>query len=234
MSEQNRPHSAEFDQYIEQKTAHEKAAGITNLSLCLGGLAMRFAAVERVPRYTPETRENDAEHSYMLALVATEIADQYFPELDSGLVGRFALVHDLLELETGDVATFGISQSDLDAKHLAERRAVERLLDVLPKRTGQLLKVYEQQDVPEARFVRFIDKLLPLVVDILGPGSQVMHEDYNTYTKAQLIETENKMAERFAAMFPEQELTPLHIARNSLAHIFSSLFQPAESNRGFA
>lgn len=224
MSEQNRPHSAEFDQYMEQKTTYEKAAGITNLALCLGGVAMKFASVERVPRYTPETRENDAEHSYMLALVAAEIADQYFPELDSGLVGRFAIVHDLLELETGDVATFGISDSDLAAKHQAESSAIDRLLKSLPRSTGLLLEVYEQQNVPEARFVRFIDKLLPLVVDILGPGSQVMHEDYNTHTKEQLIATEQQMAERFARMFPDSELSALHIARNSLANIFSTLF----------
>jgi len=71
----------------------------------LGSMAMRFARVERVPRYDEHSRENDAEHSFMLALVAPELAATYYSELDVGLVAQFSTVHDLIELETADVAT---------------------------------------------------------------------------------------------------------------------------------
>ncbi len=229
MSEQIRAHTAGFEQYYPTHTVEDIVAGLHHISLNLGDIAMRFAAVERVPRYTAETRENDAEHSYMLALVATEIAAEYFPHLDNGLITQFSIVHDLLELETesGDVATFGISDEQLAAKAAAEHAVLDRLLSRLPRKTGLLLQAYEEQDLPEARFVRLIDKFMPLIVDILGPGSQVMHEDYATYSLEQLVSTQTKMKNRFEAMFPEEMMRPLHIARNSLARQFEDVFVPA-------
>ena len=193
--------------------------------LRLGTLAMQFAKVERVPRYDETTRENDAEHSFMLSLVATEIAEEYFPELDSGLVSKFGTVHDLVELETGDVATFNISEEDLRAKHDSEHQALERLLEILPSRTGRLLRTYEEQILPEARFVRFIDKLLPLIVDIVGPGKKVMNEDYNVHTIQDLLASDTLLRERQQRMFPEPSLSLVHAIRDILSDQFNSQFE---------
>lgn len=229
MSEQISARGIEFEQNYNRSEHHETATGITRDVLALADTAMRFSYVERVPRYTPETRENDAEHSFMLGLVAQEIAVSYFPELDSGLVARFALVHDLLELHTGDVATFAISDGALQDKCSNEKSALEAVCSELPPKTALLLRVYEEQELPEARFVRFIDKLLPVAVDILGPGSQVMHEDYDTLTRQDLVLAENSLRSRFEKMFPEFHFTPIHIARNGLARKFEEVFQPASS-----
>ena len=227
MNEQDRPYSAEFDQKYRAETAHEIAGRIEHDCLLLADTAIRFAAIERVPRYTPEKRENDAEHSFMLGLIAQEIAATYFPdELDSGLVAEFCNVHDLVELKTKDVATFGLDDAGLQAKAAAEMAAIDELCDHLPKHTALLVRVYEEQVVAEARLVRFLDKLLPKLVDILGPGSQVMHEDYATFERKQLDAIEQAMSKRFKSMFPEPELAPIHLARNSLARKFSELFQP--------
>lgn len=227
MSERKNSYDISFEQYRTLYDDSERAAGIGRIGLCLGDIAMRFAQTERVPRYTPETRENDAEHSYMLALVSAEVASQYFPQLDTGLVSQFAIVHDLLELETGDVATFNISDDALKAKASAEHDALKRLVSRLPRHTAMLLEVYEEQQVPEARFVRFIDKFMPVIVDILGSGSKVMHEDYETYTLTDLAESEDKMKKRFEKMFPDPEFSVLHIARHSLARKFEDVFEPA-------
>lgn len=226
VNEQDRPYSAEFDQKYRAETAHEIAGRIERDCLVLADAAIRFAAVERVPRYTPEKRENDAEHSYMLGLVAQEIATVYFPELDAGLVAQFSLVHDLIELKTGDVATFSLSDENLHAKATAEAAALDELCNHLPKHTALLVRVYEEQAIAETRFVRFVDKLLPVLVDILGPGSQVMHEDYATFEHEQLEVAERALSQRFESMFPEPELAPIHLARNGLARKFSELFQP--------
>ncbi len=226
MNEQYRPYSAKFDQKYTAETTHEVAARVERDCLVLADTAMRFAAIERVPRYTPETRENDAEHSFMLALVAAELAATYFPELDTGLVAQFCIVHDLIELKTGDVATFALDADGLRAKDAAEKAKINALCEDLPEHTARLVRVYEEQEVPEARFVRFVDKLLPVLVDILGPGSQVMHEDYATFEREQLIAAEQAMRKRFESMFPEPELAPIHLARNSLARKFTELFQP--------
>ena len=220
MSEQIRPYGVEFDQIYRAAAAHETASRLERDALCLADIAIRFASIERIPRYSPERRENDVEHSFMLGLVAQEIAATYFPELNPGLVAQFASVHDLVELEIGDTPTFLITNSELKTKQSAESTALEMLCHRLPQHTAQLLRIYEEQDVPEARFVRFIDKLMPVLVDILGAGSQVMHEDYATYDHVQLESAHDTLRKRFEQLFPEPALAPVHMARNSLARKF--------------
>ena len=214
----------EFDDTVDQLhiLSAEKAA---NSALALGTLAMQFARVERIPRYDTYSRENDAEHSFMLSLVATELAEEYFPNLDSGLVSKFGTVHDLVEIETGDVATFDISEADLQLKQEAEHQALGRLLTRLPARTAKLLETYEEQELPEARFVRFIDKLLPIIVDIAGPGRKVMEEDYNVHSPEQLLLSDAILRERQHRMFPEPELQFVHHIRDILSDQFTVVFE---------
>jgi len=173
-------------------------------ALSLGMLAMKFAEVDRVPRYNDERRENDAEHSYMLALVANELAQTLYPaSLNAGLVTQFCIVHDLIEIETGDVATFAISDEDLAIKAASEHDALERMLDRLPPHTRTLLYEYEKQEIIEARFVKAVDKLLPVIVDILGPGRRVMIEDYNVRTIDELAISHAALRKRMADRFSE-------------------------------
>lgn len=226
MVEQYRPRSICFEQKDYPESISTTAQMIEEDSRVLADVAMRFARVSRVPRYDEVSRENNAEHSFMLSLVATELAKQYFPDLNPGLVSQFATVHDLVELKTGDLATFSVSDQQLQSKAEMEHLAVEELCRELPPYTGHLLRIYEEQSVPESRFVRFVDKLLPVIVDILGPGSKVMHEDYETFTHEQLEKAENILRQRFEVMFPEPEFSPLHIARNSLAKKFTEVFRP--------
>lgn len=213
--------------FCEMLRREQRSEEIARTALHLGSFAMRFARVERVPRYDETSRENDAEHSFMLSLVATEIAAQYFPDLDIGAVAQYATVHDLIELETGDVATFDLSDSDLATKTASEHAALDRLCDKLPRHTAAMLRCYEAQAEPEARFVRLIDKLLPVVVDIVGPGRKVMEEDYDVHDSEQLSDAEAKLRQRFADMFPEPEFSILLAARADLADMFASCFAAA-------
>lgn len=201
-----------------------KAEQASDTILTLGKVAMQFARVERVPRYDSESRENDAEHSYMLALVATEIAKQHFPNLDAGLVSQFSIVHDLIELETDDVATFTLDEASLAEKEAMEMAALDRLADKLPPHTRELFLRYEAQLEPEARFVRLLDKQLPLVSNIYGPGRKVMVEDYGIETVEQLDVSEQRFSDRLKLRFPEKELSFLHTVREILAMQFSVVF----------
>jgi len=195
---------------VDQKVIKENTIEIGSYStsasviLGLGSLAMRFARVERVPRYDERTRESDAEHSYMLALVAGELAHQLYPAtLNASLVSDYAIVHDLIELETGDVSTFQIDAVNLQQKEQAEHAALETLLAQLPPRTRDLLYDYEQQADLESRFVRAVDKQLPIVVDILGAGRKVMNEDYDVHTSEQLGAAHDALCIRMSERFSE-------------------------------
>lgn len=198
-----------------------------SIALELGALAMAFARVERVPRYTEEARENDAEHSYMLALVANELAARMYPKLNAGLVTQFAIVHDLIETVTGDVATFHHSAEQMAAKQLVEHAALNQLVDSLPVHTGQLLNEYEKQQQPEARFVKAVDKLLPVIVDILGHGKKVMREDYGVTTTEDLVSCQEKLHTRIANSFGE--FPPIVTAHEFLCELFELEFGATDS-----
>lgn len=200
---------------------------IAQTTLTLGALAMQFARVERVPRYDEQSRENDAEHSYMLALVAPEIARAHFPFLDEGLVAQYAIVHDLVELKTADVATFTLNEQQLAAKAAAEHAALSSLLGELPPYTADLLARYEAQTDREAVFVRLMDKLLPVVVDIVGPGRKVMAEDYDIATAEALSANERKLRTRLRTQFSDPLWDELHTARDLLADTFQEIFEQA-------
>lgn len=180
---------------------YERGQRAAQTTFELGKMAINFSRINRVPRYPDGEPENDAEHSFMLALVAPEIAASLELELDSGLMSRYATVHDLVEIKTGDIATFQISDEQLHKKAELEHEALIELSKELPSYTAHTLVEYESQATPEARFVRYIDKLLPIVVDIVGDGERVLREDYYVTDQAQLQEKLNALQDRFGAMF---------------------------------
>jgi 5'-deoxynucleotidase YfbR-like HD superfamily hydrolase len=183
--------------------------------LDLSRLAVRFAQVERAPRYPTGDRENDVEHSFHLALLAGELAADYYPELDIGLVYQYSLAHDLPESYSGDVWTFGISDEARAKKELAEEKATLRLLKELPPHTAQILKRYEQQTEPEARFVRLVDKLTPAIINMLAGDANTFSEDHGVHTLEELEANLAGRAERLQKMFPEFEF--IHAVRELIS-----------------
>ena len=187
------------------KQSYETAYPTTaSTALELASLAIRFSRVERTPRYDEKTRESDVEHSYMLALVAGELAHSLYPNsLNSGRIMEYAIIHDLIELETGDVATFQLDSDELVQKEADEKLALEALLTKLPPHTRDLLYDYERQSDKEARFVRAVDKILPVIVDILGEGKKVMREDYDAHTSSDVARAHDALRDRMKRRFNE-------------------------------
>jgi 5'-deoxynucleotidase YfbR-like HD superfamily hydrolase len=171
--------------------------------MALGEFTVRFSEIERAPRYPDGDRETDVEHSFHLALSATELAAAYYPHLDVGLVAQFSLVHDMPERYTGDVWTFEISDEDRAKKEEAEKAATERLLEELPPHTAQLLRRYEAQEELEARFVRFVDKLLPAVINAVAAEANTFSQDYGMTRIEEVLQGREKRTAKLRAMFPE-------------------------------
>lgn len=173
--------------------------------VALGELTVKFADVHRITLYPDGHYENDAEHSFHLALSATEIAANYHPEMDTGLVSQFSMVHDLPEIYAGDVPSFNISNSAKGAKEKAEQVALERLLSELPPHTAKLLERYEKQEEPEARFVRFIDKLLPAVIHTVATTANRddFFNRFNVMSIEDIIAANERNRLKMESMFPE-------------------------------
>ena len=201
-----------------------QATNIAELSLSLGKIAIRFGQIERVPRYENGKRESDVEHSFMLALVAPEIAQALELELDLGLLSQYAVVHDLVEIKTGDVATFKLSDLELDQKSKIEHDAINDLYDELPPHTRILLYNYEQQLDSESRFIKFIDKLLPVIVDIIGDGVDVMVKDYNVHSLEELRKCHTILKDRWQQKFGE-EFPDILLTYRILTELFETKFE---------
>lgn len=199
--------AAKFDQPRSVAELYPDTEKMSFVCLSLADLCIRYSGVERVPRYHEAHRENDAEHSLMVAVVAVELANSLRPELDRGIISQYATVHDFVEISVGDTPTYSLSDQELLDKHHLEQAALSSLLQTLPPYTAELLRSYEEQATPEARFVRAVDKLTPLLVDILGPGRMVMREEYGITCVAELITNklrlDDSMVRRFGEDNPE-------------------------------
>jgi putative hydrolase of HD superfamily len=152
-----------------------------------------FRAVERVTRIpgTPQ-RENDVDHSYSLAMMAWFLAP-YFPHLDRDTLIRMSLIHDLTEVHAGDTFVFG-EDDHLVSKGQREADALTRLAADWPDFTemNELLEHYEQRDSEEAKFVYALDKVMPIILSIIGGGRDF--QDYNVTLELMHKQKQDKVA----------------------------------------
>lgn len=227
MSERFSPQSA----LIEQKIPYTEQAGVERMQqiiLQLADTAMQLARTYRVPRYDTTSRESDSEHSVMVALQAAALAAEFRPDLNPYEAGFKAVIHELIEIVTRDVQTFNITDADLAAKEQREDDAVEQLCASLPPFIGTLVRQYQAHNDPHSRFVGLVDKTAPVAVDILGPGSKFMHEDYETTSLEKLQTIHGQLQSRYEQRYPEPELYPLHLAQRGLMRRFEQTFLPPD------
>ncbi|MCA9301412.1 HD domain-containing protein [Candidatus Nomurabacteria bacterium] len=196
----------------------------TNEVIKLGEFSAAFARVYRVPRYIDGVPENDVEHSYSLGLVARYLADRFYPDLNLDLVVSFCMIHDAPERYANDTPTLGISEYDRARKEADEAVATQRLLLEFPESHADVLERYEKQEEPETKFVRLVDKLMPLIMNIVGDGRRSLGW-YGIKTYDQLQAMENEARVRLNRQFPEfPEIISLHEELTQRRHevIFNS------------
>jgi putative hydrolase of HD superfamily len=133
-----------------------------------------LTAVSRVNRLLDGTRaETSAEHSWHLALMAIVLAGEHAPGVDIGRVVTMLVIHDLVEVEAGDVPIYD-EQRRLDIV-AAEERAAEVLFGRLPPAQGeQLLGLWHEFEAAgseDARFAPAIDRLQPLLLHWASDGA---------------------------------------------------------------
>jgi putative hydrolase of HD superfamily len=117
-------------------------------------------------------RENDAEHSWELAMMALVLAE-YGPEgLDVPTVLTMVLLHDVVEIDAGDVSVYDTEARK--AKANLERECAKRVFGLLPGDQGramrELWEQFEGRATPEARFAKALDRLQPLLHNYLTAG----------------------------------------------------------------
>jgi putative hydrolase of HD superfamily len=118
-------------------------------------------------------RENDAEHSWHLALMAIVLCEWSADSaIDITKVIRMVLMHDLVEIDTGDVFIYDEEARAAQAQREAE--AAERVFGLLPDDQAReyraLWQEFEARETPEARYARALDRLQPLLLNHRSGG----------------------------------------------------------------
>lgn len=176
----------------------------------LGKLALKLGQVDRVT-YHPDriTPESDTDHTVMLALIAPAFAAEFLPQLDAGEVTQFALVHDLVEAYAGDTPTLKINGEQLQEKKLREEAAANRIYnqfkDTLPW-VPSMIREYERQRSPEARYVKAMDKILPKITHILNRGITLKMEGADARFLEQRLSEQLEEIRGYTADMPEVEV----------------------------
>jgi len=118
-----------------------------------------------------ERYENSAEHSWQVTLAALMLKDYAAQPVDINRVLRMLLIHDLCEIDTGDVIVYAAVGS---AHEEAEAAATERILGMLPNAMGDeyiaLWHEFEASKSADARFAKALDRALPLIHNLNDQG----------------------------------------------------------------
>ena len=117
-------------------------------------------------------RENDAEHSWHLAVMAMILEEYSADKVDISKVLKIALVHDLVEVYAGD--TFAYDVKGNEDKLDREIMAAEKLFGILKDGQGDEIRAlwdeFEAKETAESKYANAIDRLQPLLLNYLTNG----------------------------------------------------------------
>lgn len=116
--------------------------------------------------------ENDAEHSWHLALMAIVLAEHSNEPIDVLKVVKMVLIHDIVEIDSGDVFMYDTVKNHDNTDE--ERLAANRIFGLLPeKQAEELIAIWEEfeaGETNEAKFARSMDRLEPLLQNTSNNG----------------------------------------------------------------
>ena len=116
--------------------------------------------------------ENDAEHSWHLALMCMLLSEYSKEEIDVLRTMSMVLIHDAVEIDAGD--TYAYDESGNLSKREREIKAAERIFSILPQDQAEkvwgLWDEFEENQSPEAKFANALDRLQPIILNHLTKG----------------------------------------------------------------
>lgn len=117
-------------------------------------------------------RENDAEHSWHLALMAIVLEEYAAEPVNLGRVLAMVTVHDLIEIYAGD--TFAFDAAANQDKAQREEAAAEKLFGMLDKEQGQELRQlweeFDAMNTADSCFAASLDRIQPFMHNVLTEG----------------------------------------------------------------
>jgi putative hydrolases of HD superfamily len=116
--------------------------------------------------------ENDAEHSWHLALMAIVLSEHSNSTVDIAKVIKMALIHDIVEIDAGDTLVYAEQLNE--QRFAAEQAAARRIFGMLPDdQRDEMIRLWEEfekKETIEARFAGALDRLEPVLQNCLDNG----------------------------------------------------------------
>lgn len=118
-------------------------------------------------------RENDAEHSWHLAIMAMFLKEHSnFDDINLSHVIEMVLIHDMVEIDAGDTYAYDVEANK--TKREREVKAAERIFNILPEDQAKYLRAlwdeFEAEETHDAKFALALDVLHPIIMNDIGDG----------------------------------------------------------------
>lgn len=128
--------------------------------------------IRKSPLIDQSRRENSAEHSWHLAMYALVLAEHAAAPVDVLRVVKMLLIHDIVEIDAGDVPFHVPSTHAGQAER--EQLAAERIFALLPDAQAtefrSLWFEFEAGESDDARFAKALDRFQPMVHNAATAG----------------------------------------------------------------
>jgi len=153
--------------------------------------------------FNSDRPENDAEHSWHLALMTIVLAEHADTPIDVLKVLKMVLIHDIVEIDAGDTFIYDTLKSHTNTDN--ERRAAIRIFGLLPKeQADELIAIWEEFEAGatnEAKFAKSMDRFEPLLQNTSNNGGtwKEFDVDYNVvYEKKKVIQEGSTLLWKYA------------------------------------
>ncbi|MCP9755121.1 HD domain-containing protein [Lacihabitans sp. CCS-44] len=122
--------------------------------------------------FNSDRHENDAEHSWHLAMMAIVLAEHSDKPIDILKVVKMVLIHDIVEIDAGDTFIYDTTKSHSNTEE--ELLAAKRIFGLLPAEQAEefiaIWEEFEEGNTDEAKFAKSMDRLEPLLQNTSNNG----------------------------------------------------------------
>ena len=122
--------------------------------------------------FNSDRNENDAEHSWHLAMMTIVLAEHSDKPIDVLKVLKMVLIHDIVEIDAGDVFLYDTTKSHTNTDE--ELIAAKRIFGLLPTEQAEefiaIWTEFEDGITDEAKFAKSMDRFEPLLQNTSNNG----------------------------------------------------------------
>ena len=122
--------------------------------------------------FNSDRHENDAEHSWHLAMMTIVLAEHSDKPIDVLKVLKMVLIHDIVEIDAGDTFIYDSTKNHTNTEE--ELLAAKRIFGILPTEQAEefieIWKEFEEGVTDEAKFAKSMDRFEPLLQNTSNAG----------------------------------------------------------------